>query len=80
MVTLCLTGVFNISFHFDISGNSSCKILMVFLVAVAVIKSSLPPKLLSSPVDRAMQGRNACLLPLFMPQFTTKKTRVTRLI
>ena len=71
--TLDLSGLFRMFFHFFTSGNWSFNILIVFLVAVAVIISSLPPRPLNSPVDNAMEGRNAGAEPLERPQLTTER-------
>ena len=76
IVTFCLKGKLNIIFHFDTSGNWSCSILKVFCVAVAVISTSLPPKVDSSPVERAIAGRNAALVSLSKPQFTTARQNI----
>ena len=73
MVTFCRLGGFNIVVHFETSGNWSFKILIVFLVAVAVIMRIFPPKLESSPLESAIAGRKACVVPFFSPQLTTVK-------
>ena len=76
MVTFGLTGKFRIVFHFTTSGNWSFKTRSVFLVAVAVINIIFPPRLLSSPVERAMAGRKAGAEALVRPQLTTKIKKV----
>ena len=73
MVTFFRTGGLRIVVHFETSGNWSLRILIVFLVAVAVIMRILPSKLLSSPEDNAMAGRKAETEPFLRPQLTTKK-------
>ena len=73
MVTFFLAGGRRMSSHFEISGNWSVNTLIVFLVAVAVIRRSFPPRQLSSPVERAIAGLNARLDPFCRPQFTTAK-------
>ena len=72
MQTLSLKGEFKILVHFLTSGNCSFSILIVLIVAVAVIIRMLLPRLLTSPVLKAMTGRKACSCPLFTPQLATK--------
>ena len=79
MVTFFLVGRFRTVFHFDTSGNWSCITLIVFRVAVAVISSSFPLKLLSSPVDKAIAGRKAFLSLVLRPQLTTME-RIIRIL
>ena len=71
MVTFFLVGGLRMTSHLETSGNWSVSTLIVFLVAVAVIRRIFPPRLLSSPVERAIAGRNARFDPFFMPQLTT---------
>ena len=77
MVTLSRLGKFNFISHFDISGNWLFRIRMVLLDAVAVMRSSLPPILVSSPVDSAIVGRKAFVVLPFIPQLTTAIVQVS---
>ena len=72
-VTFLLTGKLRMSFHLETSGNWFCNTLMVFFVAVAVIKSSFPERPVSSPVISAISGLKAFLEPFFNPQSATAK-------
>ena len=79
MVTLSLSGKLRSNFHFDTSGNSSVRILIVFRVAVAVIRTNFPSMPESSPVERAIAGRNALPDFAFRPQLTTGKKSVQQI-
>ena len=71
IVTLDLIGEVRMFFHFEISGNCFCNILIVEDDAVAVIISIGPSKLLNSPEDKFMAGLNASFFPCLMPQLAT---------